>query len=165
MTQTSKHPEWTGANRGLTDEEINEFLAGPVVARVATVDENGMPYITPVWEEWDGEAMWIIPRERSAWVPHIKANPNIAVSVAMDVSPYMRVLFRGKAHIVSGPEPLQGQCLDIANRMALRYLGEHGPEYLQASANRPRYLIKFVPETKQTWVGVEWASKYTSPSP
>src|SRR5688500_8666168 len=107
MTQKSIHPEWTGANRGLTDEELNEFLASVVVACDATVDENGMPYITPVWEEWDGEAMWIIPRERSAWVPHIKNNPNVAVSIAMDVSPYMRVLFRGKAEIVSGPEPLQ----------------------------------------------------------
>src|SRR4051794_16019421 len=97
-----------GKNRGLTTEQVKEFLAGPIVARVATIDEEGMPYITPVWQEWDGETLWIVPRERSAWVQHIKQNPNVAVSCALDNTPYTRVLFRGKAEIVSGPEPMQG---------------------------------------------------------
>ena len=47
-----------------------------MVARIATIDENGVPYVTPMWQEWDGEAFWIIPRERSAWVAHIKKNRN-----------------------------------------------------------------------------------------
>lgn len=161
MTQAQKHPDWMGANRGLTPEEIIAFLADAVVARVATIDEDGFPYITPVWQEWDGDAMWIIPREKSAWVKHIKQNPNVAISCAMDVSPYMRSLMRGKAEIVSGPAPMQGKWLDIANRMATRYLGERGPEYLISTLDRPRYLIKFVPDSMTTWVGVEWANKYT----
>ena len=41
-------PEWMGKNRKLTPMEIKEFLAEPVVARVATIDENGVPYVTPV---------------------------------------------------------------------------------------------------------------------
>jgi hypothetical protein len=40
---------------------------------------------------------------------------------------------------------MQGQCLDVANRMARRFLGEHGPEYLVPTYDRPRYLIKIVP--------------------
>ena len=52
-TQT---PEWMGKNRKLTPAEVKEFLAEPVVARIATIDENGVPYVTPVWQEWDGEA-------------------------------------------------------------------------------------------------------------
>ncbi len=158
----SKFPAWMGKNSKLTPEEIEEFLAGPVVARVATVDENGVPYITPVWQEWDGEAFWIVPRERSAWVAHIKANPNIAVSCAQDSGTYKRVHVQGKAEIVSGPEPLHGQCLDVTNRMAIRYLGEHGPEYLTDTIDRPRYLIRIVPTKMLTWDGVEWANKYTA---
>jgi nitroimidazol reductase NimA-like FMN-containing flavoprotein (pyridoxamine 5'-phosphate oxidase superfamily) len=53
MTKQRKYPEWMGKMRGLTTAEIQEFLAGPIVARVATTDEEGLPYITPVWEEWD----------------------------------------------------------------------------------------------------------------
>src|SRR2546421_5320271 len=114
MSPQEQHPEWMGKNARMSDEEIKEFLAGPVVARVATIDEEGMPYITPVWQEWDGKSLWIVPRERSAWVKHIKHNPNVAVSCAMDAGTYKRVLFRGKAEVVAGPEPMKGQCLEIA---------------------------------------------------
>ena len=161
MTEARKYPEWMGKMRGLTAAEIAEFLAGPVVARVASVDEEGMPYITPVWQEWDGEALWIVPRERSAWVNHIQQNPNLAVSCALDVSPYTRVLMRGQAVIVEGPTPMAGKCLAVANRMAARYLGERGPEYLVPTADRPRYLIKFTPTKIVSWEGVEWHEKYT----
>jgi PPOX class probable F420-dependent enzyme len=156
-----KYPEWMGKMRALTPEEIVEFLAGPVVARVATVDEEGQPYITPVWEEWDGAALWIVPRERSVWVRHLQIHPQVAISCALDNSPYTRVLMRGKAEIVAGPEPMQGKCLEVANRMAVRYLGERGPEYLVPTLDRPRYLIKFTPDKITSWEGVEWAEKYT----
>jgi nitroimidazol reductase NimA-like FMN-containing flavoprotein (pyridoxamine 5'-phosphate oxidase superfamily) len=155
-----KYPEWMGKMRGLTPEEIQAFLAGPVVARVATIDQAGVPYITPVWQEWDGAAMWIVPRERSAWVTHIQHQAQVAVSCALDNSPYTRVLMRGVAEIVSGPEPMQGHCLEVANRMALRYLGEHGPEYLVPTYDRPRYLIRFRPNSMVSWEGVEWAQHY-----
>jgi PPOX class probable F420-dependent enzyme len=158
-----KYPEWMGKMRGLTAEEIVEFLAGPVVARVATIDEEGMPYITPVWQEWDGEAIWIVPRERSTWVNHIQRNPNVAVSCALDNSPYTRVLMRGRTEIVFGPAPMAGPCLEIARRMSVRYLGERGPEYLEPTADRPRLLIKFTPAKIISWEGVEWADKYTRP--
>jgi len=45
--------------------------------------------------------------------------------------------------------------------MAVRFLGEHGPEYLVPTYDRPRYLIKIAPTKMLTWDGVEWAKKYT----
>ena len=157
----NQHPEWMGKNRKLTPTEVKDFLAEPVVARIATIDENGVPYVTPVWQEWDGEAFWIVPRERAAWVAHIKTNPNVGISCAQDSGTYRRITAQGKAEIVFGPAPMQGQCLDVANRMAQRFLGEHGPEYLVPTYDRPRYLIKIAPTKMLTWDGVEWAKKYT----
>ena len=154
-------PDWMGKNAKLTPREIAEFLAGPVVARIATIDENGVPYVTPVWQEWDGQAFWIVPRERSAWIAHIKKNPNVGVSCAQDSGTYTRVTAQGKAEIVFGPAPMEGQCLDVANRMAVRFLGAHGPEYLVPTYDRARYLIKIVPTKMVTWDGIEWAKKYT----
>lgn len=160
MTDERKLPSWMGKNSKMSLDEINAFLQGPIVARVATIDENGLPYITPVWQEWDGEALWIVPRERTAFVQHVKLNPNVAVSCAEDSGAYSRVLIRGKAVIVSGPAPMEGQCLEIARRMARRFLGENGPEYLEPTRDRPRYLIKIVPDTLVSWTGVEWHKKY-----
>jgi len=156
-------PEWMGKNRGLTPEEVAEFLAGPVVARIATIDENGFPYITPVWQEWRDGAMYIIPREKTVFVKHLKTNPKVAISCALDSGTYTRLLMRGEAEIISGPARMEGLVLEIASRMSIRYLGPHGPEYLTSSIDRPRYLIRVNPSTEHkliTWDGVEWAEKY-----
>ena len=165
MSETRQYPEWMGKMRGLTSEELTAFLAGPLVARIATIDDDGFPYLTPVWEEWDGQAMYIIPRERTVFVKHILKNPKVAISCALDSGTYTRMLMRGVAEILSGPVPLTGTMLEMAQRMSIRYLGEHGPEYLQASQDRPRYLVRVTPLADKkliTWDGVEWAEKYTS---
>lgn len=155
-----KYPEWMGKMRGLTDEEIKEFLAGPIVARLATVKPDGSPYIVPVWQEYDGEALYFVARAKSKYVQHIKQNPNICVSCALDSAPFTRVLLEGRAEIVEGPKPLEGLTLEMGRRMAVRYMGERGPEYLEASRSRPRYLIKLIPEKITSWEGVEWHPKY-----
>lgn len=160
MPEERTYPEWMGKMRGLTPEEIKEFLDGPVVARIATVDADGFPYITPVWQEWDGEAMYIIPREKTLFVQHLLTNPNVTISCAQDSGTYTRVLMRGKAEILSGPVRMEGQCLAIAERMSIRYLGPRGPEYLQGSVDRPRYLIRVTPTETRSWDGVEWHPKY-----
>jgi nitroimidazol reductase NimA-like FMN-containing flavoprotein (pyridoxamine 5'-phosphate oxidase superfamily) len=162
MSEKREYPEWMGKMRGLTPEEIVEFLAGPVVARIATIDVEGYPYITPLWQEWDGEAMYIIPREKTVMVKHLVNNPKVAISCAADGAPNTRILIRGQAEILSGPAPMEGQCLEIASRMAVRYLGPHGMDYLQPTLDRPRYLVRVKPESMVTWEGVEWHEKYLS---
>ena len=160
MSEERKYPDWMGKMRGLSQPELKEFLDGPVVARIATVDSKGDPYITPVWQEWDGQAMWVIPRAKTIFAQHLKRFPRCSVSCAMDVSPYTRALFRGSADIVEGPVLMHGEWLEMGRRMSVRYLGDRGPEYLEASRDRPRYWVKITPEKTISWEGVEWAAKY-----
>jgi PPOX class probable F420-dependent enzyme len=160
MTEKREYPEWMGKMRALYPDEIKEFLDGPVVARIATIDSKGDPYITPVWQEWDGEALWVIPREKTIFAKHLQRNPRCSASCANDDGTYTRVLFRGAAEIVEGPALMHGEWLEMARRMSVRYLGERGPEYLEPSAVRPRYWVKIVPEKTISWDGVEWHSKY-----
>ena len=160
MSAKREYPEWMGKMRGLNAEELQEFLDGPIVARIATVDSKGDPYITPVWQEWDGEHMWVIPRAKTIFAQHLLRLPRCSVSCAMDSTPYTRVLFRGPAEVVEGPALMHGEWLEIGRRMSVRYLGERGPEYLEPSRARPRYLVKITPEKTISWEGVEWAAKY-----
>jgi nitroimidazol reductase NimA-like FMN-containing flavoprotein (pyridoxamine 5'-phosphate oxidase superfamily) len=37
----------------LTSKQVDELLATPVIARLATVREDGASYIVPVWQHWD----------------------------------------------------------------------------------------------------------------
>ncbi len=160
---TRTYPEWMGKMRGLTDAEIAEFLAEPIVARLGTVTQEGTPYVSPVWQEYDAEekVLYIIGRERSAYVRHLQRQPQVSVSCARDNAPYTRVLFLGRAEVVEGPVTAgEGSWQPIGERMARRYLGERGPEYLEPTLDRPRYLIKVIPEKVISWEGVEWADQY-----
>ncbi len=56
---------------GLTSEQVDKLLAGPIIARLATVKPDGAPYVVPVWEYWEDGAMYIIPREKSAFMEYI----------------------------------------------------------------------------------------------
>ena len=155
------YPEWMGKMRALSNEEIEAFLAGPIVARLATIQADGSPYIAPVWQEYDGQAVYFIPREKSAFVQHIIRDPRISISCALDEAPSTRVLFQGRAEILEGPAPLAGRSLEIARRMATRYLGERGPDYLEPTIPRPRYLIRLIPEKTVSWEGVWLAPENT----
>ena len=90
--------------RGLNDDEVREFLAHPWTCRLATVQPNGAPYVVPLWYEYDHDegCLYIVARERSAYVEHIKHEPRVAVSIADDSAGNRRVQFEGHAEIVEG---------------------------------------------------------------
>ena len=142
----------------LTAEQVNGLLAGPVLARLATVKPDGAPYVVPVWQHWDGEAMYVIPRRMSRFVEHIRSESRVAVSCADDLSS-TRVLIEGTAEIVEGPARMAGRMLEIAQGMALRYSGEPGLAYIEATMDKPRYLVRITPLKMTTWTG-GWHSRY-----
>ncbi len=157
-----QHPEWMGKNRKLTPAEVKEFLAEPVVARIATIDESGVPYVTPVWQEWDGQAFWI---DRAS------ARPGLATSRKPQTSAFRRGRQRDlQADYRAGESRNRlrpGSDARSVPRRRQPHGGafsrgrEHGPEYLVPTYDRPRYLIKIAPTKMLTWEGVEWAKKYT----
>ena len=145
---------------GLTSEQVDALLATPVIARLATVREGGAPYIVPVWQHWDGEAMYIIPRERSRFVEDVRREPRVAVSCADDVdADHRRVLIEGDAEIIEGPVQLAGKALEIGREMAYRYAGDAGMEYLAGTMDKPRYLLRVTPRKITTWAG-GWHPRY-----
>tara|TARA_B100000809_G_scaffold40235_1_gene35189 strand:+ start:232 stop:687 length:456 start_codon:yes stop_codon:yes gene_type:complete len=144
----------------LTKSEIDQLLAMPIIARLATVKPDGTPYIAPVWEYWDGESMFIIPRGKSKFVEYIKANPRVAISCADDIkADHSRVLLEGTIEIVEGPVRMEGFGLEIGTEMVQRYSGESGLAYLAKTRDNLRYLLKLTPDKITSWRG-EWHRRY-----
>jgi nitroimidazol reductase NimA-like FMN-containing flavoprotein (pyridoxamine 5'-phosphate oxidase superfamily) len=144
----------------LTKAQIDALLAGPINARLATVKSDGAPYVVPVWQYWDGMSMYVIPREKSRFVTHIKHDARVAISCANDVDPaHYRVLLEGNIEIVAGPVRMEGRMLEIATEMAQRYGGEAGLAYLRGTLDKPRYLLKLTPSKMTTWSG-PWHPRY-----
>jgi nitroimidazol reductase NimA-like FMN-containing flavoprotein (pyridoxamine 5'-phosphate oxidase superfamily) len=144
----------------LTPKEVDDLLAGPVIARLAVVKPDGAPYVVPVWQHWDGKAMYLIPRARSRFVDYLASEPRVAVSCADDGDARRsRVLIEGTAEVVEGPALMTGRMLEIAKEMAERYGGKSGLGYLEGTLTKPRYLVRIAPRKMTTWAG-GWHRRY-----
>jgi nitroimidazol reductase NimA-like FMN-containing flavoprotein (pyridoxamine 5'-phosphate oxidase superfamily) len=149
---------WRGKVGGMDTGEVEAFLATGVVMRLACLDEDGFPYVFPVWYEWSDGVFWVIARKKSKWAELLVADPRVGFTIDLTDS-LEKVMGRGRAELVEEPN-VGGRWVQIAERMSLRYLGPNGPSYLTPTLNQPRWLFKITPERVKTWQGVGWARKY-----
>jgi hypothetical protein len=161
--------EYRGELGGLASDEVESFLQSDALARVACLKADGAPYVVPIWYQWDGEALWFVGRERSEWCKLMKNDPRVAVVIdkehgqpdnsSGEIAQIPKFMCSGSVEIVEEPN-VGGQWVEIATKMALRYLGQNGPSYMESTLNQPRWLIKLVPEETKTWKGVGWSKRY-----
>lgn len=161
--------EYRGEMGGLAGGEFDAFMASDALARLAVLRPDGWPYVVPVWYQWDGKSLWFIGRERSDWCSFIQNDPRVAVVIDKEhgrpdsssgqMSQIPKIMTQGRAEIVETPN-IGGQWVDICKKMAVRYLGENGPSYLESTLKQPRWLIRLTPDNFKTWKGVGWARKY-----
>lgn len=149
-------------SRRMSSLEIDAFLAGNAQMRLASLTPEGNPYAAVCWFEWDGEAFWIIGRERSRWAEHLSNDPRVAF-VIDERYPVRRVSGSGHAEVIESPGGKRW--LDIAYRMANRYAGPRGPGYVQATSTQPRWLFRISPASMTSWQGSGWASRYLTDEP
>ena len=76
-----------------------------------------------------------------------------------DAHTHEKVLCEGTAELVE-ENVVEGRWVEIANNMAVRYLGPDGPTYLAPTMNQPRWLFRLNPTVFRTWQGVGWAKSY-----
>lgn len=113
----------------MTSAERDEFLAVERVCRIATVQGDGSPHVTPIWYAWDGQAMWFYSITRSQrWTNAIR-DPRVSAVVDTGGAEYFQL--RGVEMIgeveqvgeqprVGTPEPR----LEVPERLfGQRYLG------------------------------------------
>ncbi len=160
----------------LSPPEIIEFLAEPGhLLRLATVDDDGMPRLAPVWctHRIDGDGLGSIlftPRERSVFLANLRRDPRIALSIDEDALPYRKISVQGTARIVHDVGN-DDAWRDVYREIACRFLDEAGADrYLAATHDQPRALLAVdldestlttwrMPEDDEAGTGI-WASRY-----
>ena len=154
----AKTESWRGKVRGMTEDEMEAFLARNEMMHIACLRPDGWPYVTVCWHEWRDGLFWVIPRKRSRWAEYLKADPRVSF-VIDNPATLEKVFGEGEAELVEEP-CLGGKWVEIATRMSVRYLGEHGPDYLEPTLTQPRWLFRIKPKGIKTWQGVGWARRY-----
>ena len=156
----------------MTIEDTEIFLSKDYLLRLACLKPDGAPFVTPCWHQFESKndcekgsscecingCFWVIPRARSKWAEYLKNDPRCSW-VLDDAHTHEKVLCEGTAELVE-ENVVEGRWVEIANSMAVRYLGPDGPTYLAPTMNQPRWLFRLNPTVFRTWQGVGWAKSY-----
>jgi len=149
---------WRGKVGKMSGDDVTEFLVTDVLCRLGCLDDEGWPYVVPIWFQYKDGGVYLIARERSAWAGYLARDPRCFL--AMDEAGSQRkVLIKGEAELIE-EATVGGRWVPIAEEMSLRYLGPNGPKYLGPTLHEPRTMFFVRPTKMTTWQGVDWAARY-----
>lgn len=143
---------------GLHGSELDSFLALPLVASLACLNEDGYPYTVPIWYEWRDAAFWVAPRPGARWLSYLRAHPRISMTISESSPPFRRVLVKGRAEAIEDDQALNG----MARRMARRYLGANADSFLAANAPRRTLLLRIAVDKLTSWAGLVAHPRYAA---
>jgi PPOX class probable F420-dependent enzyme len=132
----------------MSKDEMNAFLARPLIARIATVRPNGSPQLVPMWFLYEDGVMYMSTRTYAAKVKHLKKNPRVAVVVDEMVAP-----MKNKVVMIEGTvDVLTTGVKETTTKIYHKYVGVEGSASPQAqqSINTPRVILKITPKKIET---------------
>jgi PPOX class probable F420-dependent enzyme len=120
---------------GLTTNEALLFL-GCNVGVIATLRPDGSPHVTPVWVDWDGEAV-LVNTASAVKQAHIRHDPRVGIAVFDRYAPQRYVEIRGTASLS------EEGAWEHADKLVRRYAaGDRMPR----RADQVRVVIRIRPD-------------------
>ena len=127
--------------------EVRELFEGANFAHLATVMADGSPHSVAIWAGLEGDNVVFFTQEGSLKARNMARDPRVAISITDHEDPYHSAQLRGEVVEVRGVEAAH----DIADRLALRYTGEHFPFRPPTSRG---YVVR-VDKVRSTQLGFE----------
>ena len=130
--------------KGLTPEDLGDFLELPILAVLATNRGDGTVLLSPVWHEWRDGGFHVVTGSRNVKAGHLRRNPRASIVVCEDGPPYRGIELRATPRL-STPDDRS-----IVRRIAVRYLGEEaGNRYAESGGDD--LLIRLEPGELRAW--------------
>ncbi len=138
----------------LSQQDIDQFLQSPLVARLACLNSEGKPHVVPVWQEWDGQSFYVAAWEGSQWAAYLRKNPAVSLTIDEPWSPLRRVVARGEA-IQLEESQYPGGVSALVARLRRRYLGE---AFVKPIRGRSWQAFRIHPYSLRGWKGLPLGS-------
>ncbi len=160
----------------LTDDELRSFLdEREHLARIATVDEDGLPRVLPLWFIREGSRLLFTPRSPAVIWRNIVRDPRVGISIDESTQPYRKLTAQGVCEILHPPGE-DDEWRDLYRSITRRYTADwFAGAYVDGTDDQPRALCAIdlaAPTTRHsTWrmpVSGEdrrgvWAKRYYLP--
>jgi PPOX class probable F420-dependent enzyme len=125
----------------MTKDQIAEYLSHALIAKLATINQDGSPQLSPVWFQYDEGTVLIATYEKALKISNIKRNNKVSVLIdSTDGGIKLKgVLLRGRAELVRG-----SRCKRIEEAIYNKYLKEEGIENDSVAAVFKRLALESV---------------------
>ena len=123
---------------GTLNDKQAQLLLDKNFASIATVNADGSPHVTPVWVDWDGEAVLVNTLRGRVKERNITRHPRVEVLVYNLENPYQYVRVSGHAELV---EESAEEHIDTLTK---KYLGED--RYPWRASGDTRVIVRVRPE-------------------
>lgn len=121
--------------------ELDDFLAKPNPAVVATIAPDGSPHTAATWYDWENGRVLLNMEDTRRRLDYLRNDPRVALTVLSDESWYHHVTLLGR--VVSIDEDVDMQDID---RLALRYTGKP-----YRNRDRKRFSAWMEPDRWHAW--------------
>ena len=157
----------------LSPADVRSFLSEPGhLARIGTVDADGMPRVLPLWFILHDDAVCFTPRQPAVIWQNLLRDPRVGISIDEAAAPYRKVVLQGVVEVLHPPgEDAAWQ--PLYRQIAKRYTRDDWADgYVDGTADQPRALCALrlsAPTTRlTTWrmpvAGEDprgiWATRY-----
>ena len=125
----------------LTHDEMSAFLdERGHLARIATVDTDGLPRVLPLWFIMNGRQLLFTPRSPAIIWKNIVRDPRIGVCIDEEAAPWRKVTVQGVVQVVHEPGE-DDKWREMYRRIAKRYVADDAADgYVDGTDDQPRAL-------------------------
>ncbi len=123
----------------LDHQELSRFLAQPLIASLAFLNEDGYPSTVPVRYHWDGAAFWLVPEPGAHWAEQLTQQRHVSLTISEAGPPLRRVNVQGLAAAVE--DRARSSAIEAALRARYATAGVASPSWPQ----RPPVAIRVDP--------------------
>jgi PPOX class probable F420-dependent enzyme len=130
----------------LSIADLGDLLERPIIAVLATRRPDDTTMLSPVWFEWDSEAVVIwTTGMKEGKNRHLAADPRATIVIAEQDLPYRGLEVTGRAELSSDG-------FDAAvRRISARYVGATAAAELANGFKEPGILIRMHPDRLRAW--------------
>jgi nitroimidazol reductase NimA-like FMN-containing flavoprotein (pyridoxamine 5'-phosphate oxidase superfamily) len=129
----------------LTEAELDDYLASQRTLRLATVDDDGVPHVVPLWFVWHAGAIWLNSLARSRRHRHLRDGRPVGL-VVDDGDRYEElrgVRITGVPEVVPDDDPVRTAAMEM---FGMKYFGK------TALPNQRSYeSVRIVPDDLASW--------------
>ncbi len=127
----------------------DDFLKSQKVLRLATIDKNKTPHISPVWYLYSGKKIYIGTNTRTKKAKNAKTNKRVAfcVDVGVNAPNIYGVMGQGDANLILENDKVK----TIAKKILLRYFKTLKSKSAKELLDDTDCIIEIIPEKFSVW--------------